>query len=532
MTLLALLLGCAPEADGPGLSDPERQGGCTLYVPEQAVDFGDVRVREGSVEQVFRFRNDGDAECILTQVSLQGGHQDFDVRYDNPYPVAPSQVGEILLSYTPAENGSDLAELLIVSNDAQQPRLEIPLQGVGQAPSLALALQDEQEPAYLGCVQERVLVLLNQGDDVLRVDQVDLAMGPDFAWTEEAELLRAQLPLELEPGESLLLGLRFEPRALDGAQEGAVEVRSSDPEQALRVLPIKGSAQAYAEHLQSLERPLQPKTDVLIVLDWSDGEDEIRAMSAAFPTFRSTLEGENLDYHLSVVVEDTGCLVGGQGPIHKGLSAEQQLERFETQSCTTPQGTADCMGIGRYLKSAFTLASNATSPENTAAGGCNQNVCRDDAELHIISLSRNAEQSLDSTAVHLARLQALREDPSDVVLHGLGGPPPSGCQDADYYDRYHQATELSGGVFRDICDVDMETHVEAFASAVVPSLGAVDLDAHPIPETVEVRVDGVVVEGWSLDLLDNTLRFDSEPAPGSEIEIRYASAPAECEPAR
>lgn len=532
MTLIVLLIGCAPAPDGPGLSEVERQGGCTLYVPEMSVDFGAVSMQQGSVEHVFRLRNDGDAECVLSEVALSAGSQDLTLEYDNPYPLQPGQIGELYLSYSPTQNGPDHGTLRILSNDPQSPVVEVPIQGLGEAPSLTLALQEEPESVYLGCVQERVLVALNQGDEPLRLDSVALNMGPDFAWTEQADLLRAQLPVELEPGESLLFGLRFEPHSLDGAQEGAIQVQSNDPEEPVRVLTLKGTAEPYAEHKQSTELPLQRQTDLLIVLDWSSSEDQIRALSTAFPTFRAALEAENLDYHLAVVVEDTGCVVGGQGPIHSGLSAEAQWTRFETQSCTTAQGPDACPGLGRYIKSAFTLASNAASMENTSAGGCNEGLFRDNAELHILSVSNQSEESLESTAVHLARLQALRDRPENVVLHGLGGLPPSGCENAEFYDRYFQATELSGGIFRDYCDPDMATHLQAFAQAVVPTLDPFALEAPPIPETLVVLVDGEeMAGGWSLDLKSNALSFDVEPAPGSAVEIRYTSAPEACEPA-
>ena len=61
-------------------------------------------------------------------------------------------------------------------------------------------------------------------------------------------------------------------------------------------------------------------------------------------------------------------------------------------------------------------------------------------------------------------------------------------------------------------------------------MSAFPLSAIPLPESIQVTVDGLPVSGFSWIEQGNRIVFDSASAPagGSEIRIEYLQAP-ECE---
>ena len=525
--LFTLLLACTAGEEDPLLTDPGSSGSCTLFIPEALLDFGRVYVAGETAERRLRVRNDGDAECVLRETQLVGEAEDFSVPTQDLQALGPGETRDLLLHYIPRQDGADQAELHILSNDTAAPTHVIELQGDGLAPRLEASIQEQTEPVMLGCTEEFVLLLSNRGSVALQVEALSLVGAPDLAWSESSQAELSKLPLSVGPGESRALTLLFAPLSADSAQEGTLQILSSDPEEPSVAVSFKAAVDQDA-HEQRFELPLQPKTDVLFVVDWLTTDTKLVPFLGAFGTFRKELTALNLDYQISAVVQSEGCHIGGSGPVTQDLSAEAQDARFIEQACSSVD---TCPLDGPDSERAFVVAERAAGESNAGAGGCNEGLFRDDAELHIISISDEAEQSYEEMSVHLARLQSLRENPSDVVLHGIGGPAPRGCADADFYDRYYQATLLTGGVFRSICEPDMDAHMSAFAQGVVPQLNPFELDALPVLESIELAVDGVAIEsGWSVDLEALTLSFSAgaEPARGSEVVLSYASPPLEC----
>lgn len=169
--------------------------------------------------------------------------------------------------------------------------------------------------------------------------------------------------------------------------------------------------------------------------------------------------------------------------------------------------------------------------ENTQAGGCNAGLFRDDAELHIIGISSDPDDSPGSVASHIAALTGLREDPANVVFHGVGASSESECQGYETNAAYEQAVDTTGGVYLSICEDTPSDQMAQLGQAAVPTLDAILLDAPPVPSTLEVWVDSTLwTSWWSLDTEDNTVRFDEGHEPyGSTVMLRYASAPQVCE---
>lgn len=524
--LFTLLLACTAGEEDPLLTDPGSTDACALFIPESVLDFGSVEVTAVPGERLLRFRNDGEADCIISETQVLGATEEFTVSPVDTQALGPRETRDLLLRYDPLQDGGDQAELHFLSNDPLVPRQVVQLQGTGRAPRLEASIQEQAEPTLVGCTEEFVLLLSNTGSRTLEVSELSLAVGSDLLWRDSLGSEFSDAPFSLGAGQTQAYTLLFTPQSADGAQEDTIQIRSDDPEEPLAALPFKAAvdADAYAQHI---EVPLRGKSDVLFVLDWTSAE--LAPFVAAFDTFRSQLTALDLDYQVSAVVSSDGCHFGGAGPITSDMSAEAQDARFGEQAC---ESVEQCSALtGSDSERAFMLIEKATSATNTSSGGCNEGLFREDAELHVISVSDEAEQSFEEMKVHLARLQDLKDDPDNVVLHGMGGPAPKGCEYAEFYDRYYQATLATGGIFRNLCEPDMDAHMTAFAQAVVPILDPIALEAYPLLGSIEVSEDGVALSsGWSVDQDALTLRFDddAQPAPGSEVVISYVSPPKEC----
>ncbi len=525
--LMFLLAACGARGDGGSeLSDPQSSGVCDLHTLDTLVDFGSVEVSDGGATLTLSLQNRGDADCVLSRVELEEGASDFEITYLNLAPIYPMETREIDLHYTPGQNGEDDAVVRVESNDPGAPELRIPVVGRGLAPVLQLSVDEDFADLELGCAQELPVRVDNRGDLPLVLDSLELSTGPDFSWSDAAQATLAALPVTLAPGEGLDFGLRFEPQVSDGAKQVWVHAASDDPQDPLKSLELSASAASFAEHEQHTDIPAQLKTDVLFVFDWSG--TQVQDFAAAYLSFQERLARANADYQVSVVVRDDGCHAGGGGPITQDMSDPTQVAAFATQSCL-PEG--DCITSGSDLKRVFRRATRATSVENTQSGGCNEGLFRDDAELHIIGISSDPDDSPGTVAAHIATLTGLREEPTDVVFHGIGATSESECEGYKTNLAYEQAVETTGGVYLAICEDGPVSQMAELGLAAVPTLNAIRLDAPPVPSTLEVWVDGTLwTSGWSLDTEESTVRFDEGHEPyGAAVMVRYASAPQVCE---
>ncbi|MEC8424535.1 MAG: hypothetical protein VX000_12210, partial [Myxococcota bacterium] len=160
-----------------------------------------------------------------------------------------------------------------------------------------------------------------------------------------------------------------------------------------------------------------------------------------------------------------------------------------------------------------------------SSSGCNYGLIRDNASLNLIGVSDEPEQSINNYSYYVSLFQSLKANPDDVVMHAIGGDYPSGCGSASAYTGFYEATVATGGLFLSICASDWGAYLEALAEGSAADLSTFELTDWPVPETIEVRVDGVTTTvGWEYNPTDNAIDFESDYVPegGSTIEISYA----------
>ena len=167
------------------------------------------------------------------------------------------------------------------------------------------------------------------------------------------------------------------------------------------------------------------------------------------------------------------------------------------------------------------------SSTNIGHGGCNEDFYRDDAKLNMIGVTDEVEQSANTWDYYVALFQAYKADPDDVMFHAIAGDYPSGCGSAEPGNNLYQAVVATGGTFLSICATDWGSNMTELAESAAADLTSFALTQEPVPDTIEVYIDGVrTTAGWTFDATDTLVVFDDDHVPGggTTIEISYIVA--------
>ncbi len=470
---LLLAVSCAPP---PGAGDTAEiaapAGSPALTVSARALDLGAVVVGEDASASV-RAQNDGDALLRLLAPQVTG---------DGPWwvegePAATLQPGEAaawVVGVAPVRDGPLAASLVLRSDDPAAPERRVSLTATGQAPIAQLTPAPADLGAVpLGCSFRQTFSLENAGSAPLHVDAVALeASSPGFA--------------------------------LDGPPPDTV---------------APGGAATWVT--DRFDLPARPRADLWLFVDRSGtmgGEQP--ALEAAAGALVEQLAAAQGDVRAAAFVSDDGCVAGAT----PWLDADTPVSAAEPALADMLDGT-----WGRHTEAAFSLMEAAL--EQTAPGGCNEALRRPDASLHLVAISDEPEQSVYDHTHYLPRFEAWAPTPGDLVVHGMGGPPPAGCGLALAYDGVYPATVATGGTFTSLCTVDWAATLAQLVDASEALPEAFALSRPPVSSTLRVKVDGVSARsGWSWDAADGAVAFDpaAAPGPGAVVQVTYAVEPT-CE---
>jgi hypothetical protein len=289
-----------------------------------------------------------------------------------------------------------------------------------------------------------------------------------------------------------------------------------------------GTATLYGKNLDVFEQAMKSSTDIMFTLDRSCSMSDDNALVVAnFGTFINTMVGLDADYHVSVVVEDDGCVLGSDAYIDNTFSASNAESTFETMSDIY-------FSLGNYganTERGFSLAEAGLKSANIGSGGCNEGMYRESAFLSLVHVSDEPEQSVNPYSYYVSLFQGMKADPDDVVINAVAGDYPGGCGSAAPGTGYYEGTVATGGLFLSICATDWGSHLESLAEGSVSINDSFELTQLPVPETIEVTVDGIrTTTGWEYDVALNSVVFERDhiPAGGSTIEIEYHLMP-DCE---
>lgn len=376
------------------------------------------------------------------------------------------------------------------------------------------------ETMGVGCLATHDVVVRNVGEGPLTLSAT-YAEGND-AWTAE---FRTDT---IQAGELITMTVQFEPYAA-GEADGDVVVESDDPDEPSVVVPMYGHAASEELTTDSFRQEAAP-VDVLWVIDNSSsmGQEQAR-VQAGITSFFSYFSTFGLDYHMGVITTDivnpvySGRLVGSPTYIDTS-TASPEAELAEAIAV----GTEDMGDESGLAALELALTDPVLSAENAG-------FVREPAQLVVIFLSDEPEQSTQDATHYVDFLATVKADPADLMVSAIVGDYGTGCStkcdgaasDAQPGDKYLDVVDAYDGVSGSICTCDLAPTLDEIGLAATRYIRSFTLTQLPTDSTrISVYVDGdLVEEGWSYVSESNEILFDEPPTSGSEIVVNYPAAP-------
>ncbi len=181
---------------------------------------------------------------------------------------------------------------------------------------------------------------------------------------------------------------------------------------------------------------------------------------------------------------------------------------------TTLSGPVVGAGVTAHHVDALIPGSDSHAGLDTVLGtwGAIEAARRPEAELHLVFVGDSNDQSELRPEAFIATVPG-------VVVHGVAGDLPAGCDAATPNEPISALAATTGGEYLSICDVQWgEDLAGSFSNALETRF---ELDGIPVEGTLVVTVDGVEVGGWSYADADNQVVFETPPPAGALIEATY-----------
>jgi hypothetical protein len=275
--------------------------------------------------------------------------------------------------------------------------------------------------------------------------------------------------------------------------------------------------------------------DILWVIDDSGSMKNQRATLANnFDRFLQELLTLKVSFHMGVVstnANDSGRLRGTTKIITPTTPNPRAV--FATNT-TFPDSRA-------RWEQGLRMSQVAISAPNTDPGGANDGFLRPNAALAVIVVSDEDDSSFGQTAGYARALRSAKGKGNEglVSFSVIGGTTPSGCYPpgeqiylgglAEAAYRYSEVASRTGGVIGSICDSSFETTLIRIAQALNTLRRVFPISLPPNPDTVTVRVNGLVIardpiNGWQLNPGTQSITFlgNYVPPPAAEVRIEYA----------
>ncbi len=273
-----------------------------------------------------------------------------------------------------------------------------------------------------------------------------------------------------------------------------------------------------------------PALDVLFVVDASTSmTQEISALGAGVEGLIDALDAAGVGWHLGVVPA-AGRLAPEEG-VANGLLGSPWVLTSQTPdvgaafaaALPTPSVLA---GEGGIAAAIFALEG--------ADGGVNEGFRRSGAALVVVFVSDADDGSIellaDPPAQSLVDALQVEEDRygAPALASALVGDLPNGCSSslgaASAAPRYHQAVVRTGGVVGSVCSLDFGPVLAGVAEEAVAFPTQFPLSLMPATGNMQVRIDGELDLGWTVEDADDgaVLVFDEAPPAAAVINVSYA----------
>jgi HEAT repeats/Protein of unknown function (DUF1573) len=289
--VLVLVVSCLPAAAGDRASSPSSSGP-DLVVSPKAHHLGDL-VPGQRAEQVFSLRNDG-GEPLAIRLVRPSSHRLTTHLVDTQLPPGSAAELRVTLNSNLWDEGPFAEQVLLYSNDPDEPVAKVKIQGVIQDPLV-------WAPKSLG-------LSVRRGDTqplpTLRISSKDgRPIGP-VRITSFVPFLQA----EVAPGasESYTVHLRLDPAIPLGLFLGWLRIETSHPARPVLEVPVRGQvvgdlvARPFAVNLGIVEEG-EPVASAISLVNLGSREVHVVKVEPRLPTAAEVrLSRQGKDYRLDI----------------------------------------------------------------------------------------------------------------------------------------------------------------------------------------------------------------------------------------
>jgi len=486
----------------------------------------------------------------------------------------PGTHAALEVTYTPDPNIFELHEAFLFiwtanPDGSDQQEHHVHLRGsTGTSELQVLPSEIDFGPVALGCASEpATATAFNLG--ALDLDIEAVAIEPPGRGFEL--LVVPEVPTRVGMAEPLRIELRYVPLE-QGVQRAELVFRSDVG--VPRHVSLRGEGtleDQVADHfVQTPSRPV----DLLFVIDNTPSMENVQRNLALglgqFVAGADLLNPEvGADFHFGVVTTDMhgdDNPFAPQGQLGPDRGKLVGVPRFVTQqtpdvldalerNITVGEEASGVQEAGlEAARAALSPAWLSEVPQGDCgndgdcepgqecvAGQClghNRGFLRDEANLGLVFVSDEEDQSQGPVEFYLEFFRALKGVGGPVRAWAIAGDSPHGCESAtnlaDAGRRYLEVADATGGGFHSICDDDLSGFLGEIGRAAFSAPLSFRLSRAPDPDSLEVVVAGELVPAlangervWELDPESNRLVFaDDESAPqaGQELTIRYQAS--------
>lgn len=201
-----------------------------------AYAYGTVLV-DSSASQSFVVKNTGTATLNISSTSLMGTDSlEYAISNGGAFSLAPGSTRNITIHFSPHSAGDTNALMRIVSDDADENPLDVPLSGTGVEPEMAVS-PDSATYGHvrIGSSAPQTFIISNAGTAELNISATEIA-GPDSL---QFTIDSGAGPFTLAPGAAQEMAISFRP-SLPGAYNALLKIFSNDADNTPFEVPLSG----------------------------------------------------------------------------------------------------------------------------------------------------------------------------------------------------------------------------------------------------------------------------------------------------
>ncbi|MEM1057290.1 MAG: choice-of-anchor D domain-containing protein [Bacteroidota bacterium] len=289
-----------------------------ITVAPDSLEFGPVLIDEGA-EGTVVIRNEGTSDLTVSSLALTV-ETEFSILSGSPGVVLPGDSLEVLIEFVPSVSGTLADTLTVLSDDPDEPSIQVELTGLGLAPEITATPDSLGLGAVMiGASVQDTVVVRNDGNSGLTITSLDLASSSTLAFAIES----GGGPTVLAPGDSVEVVVSFSP-TVEGPQTDTLTIASDDLDEPSLNVPVTGigigepeiSVSALSIGYGAMTVGDFPK-DTVYVRNEGDGTLAVSSvtLSGANPEAFEIVEGGSGGL---VAPGDSLRIVVGFGPIYEG----------------------------------------------------------------------------------------------------------------------------------------------------------------------------------------------------------------------